>query len=147
MARASRGIRIEDWYATKTGAAGGMGCLNTCQGMEVFGIDQVGPVAVAITGKTHKFLRDNSELAGSPIVINIPQMPSSVFSSLKSAINTVQTSNGEATVIFTNGPEGTKSVECKFGTPTDPREFVWDGTFWGDQVFDVSINLTIQTLN
>jgi hypothetical protein len=87
------------------------------------------------------------EAQGIAVQIKVKQMRNTELSAIRGVINTVQGSNGTATVVFANGPEGTKSLECKFGSPQDPRSILYSGDFFSDQLFDVTINLTVESVN
>lgn len=141
----TRLIQIETLYLTTTGAAGGVPCKTTVSGLDSIGDTLAGPVIIPITGPPFKFLADNSEGEGVPIVINLFRFAR--LSDLRSIINTVQSTNGTATVAISNGPEGSLSFECKFGTPQDPRPIVYAGEFFSSQLYDVTINLTVASIN
>lgn len=136
-------VQIETLYLTETGLAGGIPCKLEVSGLEALLLAYQGSTAIAADGTPYAFVQSNAEAQGSPISVRIETITAAVLSSLKTLFNAALAGSTTLTVTV-NGDLGNFSVGCQplFPTPISPS-----GKFRNGRIFDVTLNLIVQSVN
>lgn len=136
-------VQIETLYLTDTGLVGGIACKVDVSGLDGLVLGYSGNVALAADGTPYAFVQSNAEAQGSPLAIRIETLTTAVFSSLKTLLNSA-IAGGTALTVVINGDTGNFSLEC---LPLFPRPIAFPGKFRNGRIFDLTLNLIVQSVN
>ena len=142
----ARKIKIgSSLFLTDTGLTGGTKLLTEVEGIDQLRTTHTGDVIVAISGKPHAFVLSNTG-AGVLLSITAERITQSLYNSIKSEINTAMSTAALLRIIFSDGPEGTLTVDCRCGQPgVEPMEY---GSFIGTSLIytDAKFNFTVDAI-
>lgn len=132
-------------HLTDSGLAGGTKLINSVTGLDQLRASKVPFIRKAITGIPRSFNRDNLG-AGVEIAISAEKIPVDLFDDVLDIIDTAMASNSEITIVFSDGPEGTLSVDVKCGAENKlPVEY--PGDFIRTTLVNAVFNFTVVEIN
>jgi hypothetical protein len=102
----------------------------------------VGPIVKAITGKPWKFLSENTG-AGVDLVIKPFVIRPDVLQGLVDLFDTANASDSLVNLVLNAGELPDRDLQCRPGEPA----IGYSGRFDDDRIYDVVINLTVDSIN
>lgn len=138
-------VQIDDNWLSQDGlepTEPNLACRVEIEGIAGLAMASVGPVVKSITGKPWKFISDNTG-AGVDLSLKIAAMTPGLLQDIIDAIDDANAADTTVNLILTDGELPDYDLECVPGEPA----VNYTGAFTDDRIFDVTINLTVYSIN
>jgi hypothetical protein len=135
-------IQIGTLYLTDDETSTGLKAKTTVSGLDDLLNAYTGATVIPISGKPFNFTRVNDG-AGVFLQLKPYVVDSDLLSDLNDLFNTALAGDSTINVVIT-GDTGSFDLECK---PRLPKPLEFSGKFINGKIFDLSINLTVDSIN
>lgn len=119
-----------------------LACRVEIQGLGNLATAEIGPIVKAITGKPWKFIQDNLG-EGVDLVIKPLVMSNALLDDIITIIDAANASDDTVNLILTDGELPDRDLNCRPGEPA----ITYSGSFDEGRIYDVQINLTVDSIN
>lgn len=139
-------VKIGNFYLTANGLVGGDRYILAVEGLDELEAANRGAIDRAANGFPYKFLIENDG-AGVEIRLVMNGLREADLTTIRGIINTAENAGNSVVVEITDGPTPDISLNCLFGTESDPKPIAYSANILNGQLRDVTISFTVQAIN